>query len=114
MHSHNHVFGRLLAVAVMFTLMAWSDIALSQSKNRQIGKKYTGTADPLVARPNSQPCVVRLFTNFQFAFFSDTDQNFTATPPAGCSGPWQRVVLDIDFSENAGRQFDRTASLYVG
>jgi hypothetical protein len=57
---------------------------------------------------------VQLFTNFQFAFFSDTDQNFKATPPADCSGPWQKVVLNIDFSENAGRQFDRTASLYVG
>ncbi len=114
MHSRNHVFRRLLAVAAMGTLMAWSDTALGQSKNRQVGTQYTVTADPLVPRPSSQPCVVQLFTNFQFAFFSDTDQNFKVTPPADCSGPWQKVVLDIDFSENAGRQFDRTASLYVG
>jgi hypothetical protein len=28
-------------------------------------------------------------------------------------GPWKKVILDIDFSENGGRQFDRTANLYV-
>jgi hypothetical protein len=49
MHSRNHVFRRLLAVAAMGTLMAWSDIALSQSKNRQVGTQYTDDRRPASA-----------------------------------------------------------------
>jgi len=87
--------------------------ALAQSTNRQIGTQFTVTADPLVARPNTKPCIVPLFSGAQFAFFSQTDLNFQFTPAPDCSGPWAKVVLDVDFSENAGRQFDRTASLYL-
>jgi Peptide N-acetyl-beta-D-glucosaminyl asparaginase amidase A len=113
MRSRNPGF-ILAIVAVIIAVVITANLTYAQSKNRQVGTQYTVTADPLVVRPNSQPCVVQLFANLQFALFSDTDQNFTATPPTGCSGPWQKVVLDVDFSENAGRQFDRTASLYVG
>lgn len=87
-------------------------VAQAQSTDRKIGAQTTVTADPLVPRPHEKPCVVSLFTNFQFALFSQTAQTFAFTPPS-CSGPWEKVVLDVDFSENAGRQFDRTASLYI-
>lgn len=86
---------------------------LAQSTNRQIGTQFEVTADPLVQRPHGQPCVVQLFAGYTFAFFSNTDQTFSFTPPASCPGPWKKVVLDIDFSENGGVQFDRTASLYI-
>lgn len=86
---------------------------LAQSTNRQIGTQFEVTADPMVPRPEEKPCVVPLFTGDQFAFFSDTDKTFEFTPPTTCMGPWKKVILDIDFSENGGRQFDRTASLYV-
>ena len=85
----------------------------AQSTNRQIGTSYTVTADPLVSRPHSKSCTVTLFTNYQFALFSETTQNFPVTPPADCAGPWEKVVLDVNFSENAGVQFDRTVSMYV-
>jgi hypothetical protein len=85
----------------------------AQSTNRQIGTQFEVTADPLVPRPEGQPCVVPLFSGYTFAFFSETNQTFPFTPPASCSGPWEKVVLDIDFSENGGRQFDRTATLYL-
>jgi hypothetical protein len=114
MHSPNHVFARVLSVAAMVAVIMSAQTAPAQSKEREVGTQYTVTADPLIVRPKARPCFVQLFTNFQFALFSDTDQNFTLTPPVGCSGPWQKVVLDVDFSESAGRQFDRTASLYVG
>ncbi|HKW17279.1 MAG TPA: peptide-N4-asparagine amidase [Terriglobales bacterium] len=86
----------------------------AQSTDRQIGTSLTVTADPAVSRPHTKPCVVTLFTNYQFAFFADTTQNFQFAPSADCSGPWEKVVLDVNFSENAGRQFDRTAELYLG
>ena len=86
---------------------------LAQSTNRQIGTQFTVTADPLVPRPDRQPCVVPLFVNFQFAHFSDSTQSFAVTPPGNCPGPWEKVVFEADFSENGGVQFDRTASVYL-
>ena len=85
----------------------------AQSTNRQIGTQFEATADPLVARPNVKPCVVQLFSDYQFAFFSQTTQTFPFTPPSHCTGPWKKVVLEINFSENGGVQFDRTASMYL-
>jgi Peptide N-acetyl-beta-D-glucosaminyl asparaginase amidase A len=77
-----------------------------------IGSANTATADPAVPRPETTPCVVQLFNNFVFADFSL--HTFTFTPPAGCPGPWSKVVLNADFSVQAGRQFDRTASIWIG
>jgi len=111
MFSRKYALVALLCIATALTLRV---PAFAQSTNRQIGTSLTATADPVVSRPHLQPCVVPLFTNYQFAFFSQTAQNFSFNPPAGCSGPWQKVVLEINFSENAGRQFDRTASLFLG
>lgn len=99
----------------MFVLLLVPSLATiqAQSTNRQIGTQFEVTADPLVPRPNEHPCVVQLFSGYQFAFFSESNQSFAFTPPSDCAGPWEKVVLDIDFSENGGRQFDRTASLYI-
>jgi hypothetical protein len=100
------------SVVTCFLLLLPSFV-VAQSTNRQIGTQFEVTADPLVPRPEGQPCVVPLFSGYTFAFFSETTQTFPFTPPASCSGPWEKVVLDIDFSENGGRQFDRTATLYL-
>jgi hypothetical protein len=70
------------------------------------------TADPTVPRPHSTPCVVQLYSNFQFADFSP--KPFTYRPAAGCPGPWAKVVLEADFACTAGRQFDRTAEIAIG
>lgn len=75
-----------------------------------IGSANTATADPPVARPNTTPCVVTLFNNVAFADFSPKPFSFT---PA-CPGPWAKVVLNADFSIQAGRQFDRTAEIWIG
>lgn len=89
-------------------------LSVAQSTNRQVGTQYEVTADPLVPRPHGQSCDVQLFTGYTFAFFSSTAQTFSFTPPTNCQGPWKKVVLDIDFSENGGVQFDRTSSMYIG
>src|SRR6185437_2397721 len=75
-----------------------------------IGSGNTATADPPIVRPNTTPCVVTLFNNFAFADFSPKPFSFT---PA-CPGPWAKVVLNADFSIQAGRQFDRTAEIWIG
>jgi hypothetical protein len=76
-----------------------------------IGSANTATADPAVPRPDSTPCVVPLFNAIAFADFSP--KSFSFTPPA-CPGPWAKVVLNADFSIQAGRQFDRTAEIWIG
>lgn len=98
----------------IFMVMPICPNALAQSTNRQVGTQFTVTADPLVSRPHTRSCVVTLFQDYQFALFSETTQTFSFAPPAGCAGPYNKVVLDVDFSENAGTQFDRTASIYLG
>src|ERR1041384_6376939 len=75
-----------------------------------IGSASSGTADPPVAHPDTTPCVVTLFNNFAVADFSPKPFSFT---PA-CPGPWAKVVLNADFSIQAGRQFDRPAEIWIG
>jgi hypothetical protein len=45
--------------------------------------------------------------------FADFSPKPFAYAPA-CPGPWRQVVLEADFSVEAGRQFDRTATLWIG
>ena len=77
-----------------------------------IGSANTAFADPPVPRPKTVPCVVELFNNIAFNDFSP--KFFTFHPPVGCPGPWAKVVLTADFSVQAGRQFDRTAEIWIG
>ncbi len=76
-----------------------------------LGSSQPATAEPPVPRPNEAPCVVQLFSHFQFTNF--TYPTFQYMPPAGCRGPWAKVVLDADFNVTAGRQFDRTGSIWI-
>ena len=78
----------------------------------QVGSPDTATADPPVPRPGTQPCVVPLFDDVAFADFSP--KAFAYAPPAACPGPWAKVVFQADFSVTAGRQFDRTANIWIG
>jgi Peptide N-acetyl-beta-D-glucosaminyl asparaginase amidase A len=100
-------------VAVLASMAVVANTSRAQSLNRRVGTQFTVTADPLVPRPSEQPCKVQLFSDYTFAFFSESSQSFEYRPPADCPGPWAAVVLEADFSENAGQQFDRTASIYL-
>ncbi len=71
----------------------------------------TTTADPTVPRPNETPCTVTLFSSYQFTNF--TYPTFSYVPPGACPGPWAKVVFEGDFNVNAGRQFDRTGSIWI-
>ena len=78
----------------------------------QVGSSNPVTADPPVTVPNVKPCTVSLFTNAAFDSFNATAFNYA--PPAGCPGPWAKVVLTADFTVTAGNQFDRSAWFYLG
>jgi Peptide N-acetyl-beta-D-glucosaminyl asparaginase amidase A len=113
MHPRNRRIHVLSFVSLLTASLVPIPTVLAQSTNRQIGTQFEVTADSLVPRPAEQPCVVPLFANYQFAHFSQSTQTFEFTPPGNCAGPWEKVVLEADFSENGGVQFDRTASLYI-
>jgi hypothetical protein len=77
-----------------------------------IGSEDVAVADPVIPPPPAEPCVVPLFDDYTFIGFDA--QSFDFTPPADCPGPWQKVVLRADFDVTAGRQFDRTAKIWLG
>lgn len=99
------------AHAAIASSRARSDVANTTARTAEdVSATYPVTADMPVSRPNETPCVVQLFTNDSFTDFSP--RTFSYTP--ACPGPWAKVVLDADFSVSAGRQFDRTASFWLG
>lgn len=66
--------------------------------------------EPPVAVPSTRHCTVRV-VDAGFADFDVHTRDYT--PPAGCAGPWSKVVLRLDGSV-AGRQFDRIGHVDVG
>lgn len=106
---------RLLAsaAAILFTsaALAGAQVVIVPTAP-QIGSSNPVTAAPLVPRPHTRPCVVKLFNNLAFADY--TPKTFSYTPPAACPGPWAKVVFTADFTVQAGNQFDRTAAFYLG
>jgi len=96
-------------LAARFAFFLLATLAAAQLK---IGSANTAFADPPVPRPHGQPCVVTLYTGYKFADFSP--KTFTYTPPTDCPGPWAKIILTANFSVTAGRQFDRTANIWIG
>ena len=98
-------------VGILLLALTW---LLSPARGTQaqtpgfvIGSQNTATADPPVPRPHEKPCVVPLFSGFQFVNFNI--QSYQFVPPASCPAPWEKVVFTADFNVTAGVQYDRTA-----
>jgi hypothetical protein len=107
--SARNVFPLLLSAIMILAVLV---PAASASGPYTIGSGNTVTADPLVTRPSTTPCVVQLFTGAQFTDFNV--ENFTFTPPTACPGPWAKIVLESDINLNAGIQYDRSANYWIG
>ncbi len=106
--------GRILFIAFVVFLLTGAGVAQNYvaPSNPQIGSANTVTANASVPRPQTTPCTVQLFQNLDFSDFNP--KYFSYTPPADCPGPWAAVVLEADWSVDAGRQFDRTAEIWIG
>ncbi len=76
-----------------------------------VGSSNTITADMPVPRPDTNPCVVKLFQRYTFKNFNN--KQFKYAPPAACPGPWAKVVFNLDVRVTKGVQFDRTAIIWV-
>src|SRR6266511_3371042 len=68
------------------------------------------TAAPPVDKPPTRSCTVQI-VDHEFVNFDNYVNTFT--PPAGCAGPWTKVVLHLDGAVK-GRQFDRLGWLTIG
>jgi hypothetical protein len=77
----------------------------------QVGSSNPVSAEPGVKRPVTTPCTVTLFANEEFG---DYGQHAYSYAPPTCKGPYSKIVLTGDFTVTAGRQYDRTAELYLG
>jgi hypothetical protein len=106
--------GRILLIACVALLLTCAGFAQNYvaPSTPQVGSANTVTANASVPRPGTTPCTVTLFQNLDFADFNP--KYFNYAPPAGCPGPWAAVVLEADWSVDAGRQFDRTAEIWIG
>jgi hypothetical protein len=82
------------------------------ARAQTVGSANTVTAVPTIPRPPGTPCTVQLFAGVAFADFSS--KFFAYTPPANCPGPYSKIVFEADWSVTAGRQFDRTANVWIG
>lgn len=102
---------RHLVAAGLSLVFAGSAFAAVPSTS-PVGSTNVTVADPTVPRPSGTPCVVQLFQGLTFTDFNT--RPYTYTPPVGCGTRWAKVVLEADFSVTAGRQFDRTATLWLG
>lgn len=84
-----------------------------------LGSRNVTIADPPVPVPATKPCVVQLFLTEEFGpkgentRMDSVPHPFSYEPPSGCNAPWAKVVLEADFSVDAGHQYDRTASIWL-
>ncbi|MDR3387968.1 MAG: peptide-N(4)-(N-acetyl-beta-glucosaminyl)asparagine amidase [Rudaea sp.] len=103
---------RLLSLMLLSGALAsiWTPVTFADPPT--VGSNNVAVADPLIPAPYTTPCTVTLFTNQQFADFNA--KPFSYAPPSACPGPWQKVVLSADYSVTMGRQFDRTAEIWLG
>ena len=108
------IIQRSLVVTGLSITFAFGALATpAASSGLTIGSRNVAVADPGVPRPPGKPCVVELFHDLTFTDFNTRPYSYA--PPADCGhGHWKKVVLEADFSVTAGRQFDRTATLWLG
>ena len=76
----------------------------------KVGSGNEAVIEPDVPHPDETPCRVTLV---QDAKFTSGGATYSYTPPAACPGPWAKVVLQMDFSVTAGRQYDRSGLLFL-
>lgn len=98
---------------------AWAATHANHAPEPAVGERGVAVADPSVASPPTRPCTVPLFTHARFdphgnpTAMTARPHSFRFAPPAQCPGPWSKVVLVANFSVTAGRQYDRTASIWL-
>lgn len=103
--------------AVSASALPPRQISLSPAPRK--GDRGVAIADPAVPQPPGRSCVVTLYSHKLFGPHGDPTAmsahpyKWNFNPPKNCSAPWSKVVMVVDFSVAPGRQYDRTASIWM-
>ncbi len=81
------------------------------NKRFTVGSSNVAVIEPPVAHPDEKPCVVNLYSGAQFG---GDNVDFNYTPPSNCPGPYAAIVLKVDVSLDAGIQYDRSGTIWIG
>lgn len=103
------------AIAALFVPVTAFAFQSAPVQPTQVGTTGVVTVVPPVPGAAGAPCVVNLL---QDAGLGESDLNgpeygtaYTYAPPAGCHGPWAKVVLKVNVTEIDG--VDPTAGAYI-
>lgn len=116
----NTRWGQGVSSLIMIAITIPCALGLHAQNKPVIGSPNVAVADPVVPKPGTKPCTVQLFPREDFGpAGADTRMDavphtFTYQPPERCKAPWAKVVLEADFCVDAGHQYDRTASIWLG
>lgn len=114
-----NVLGPIAAVSIVCLALACCECVVAATNAPAVGSQNVAVADPPIPRPATTSCSVQLFPRENFGPVGENTRMdaiphpFTYRPPAQCKGPWAKVVLEADFSVDAGHQYDRTASIWL-
>src|SRR5262249_55184818 len=75
------------------------------------------TGEMLTSVPSTHSCTVTVARDYLFrntAYGSDPPFRGTLEPPAGCPGPWAKVVMTMSAYVDNGTQFDRLGDVMLG
>ena len=78
----------------------------------QLGTSNVASIEPpTISHPSTKPCTVPLYAG---ATFGGDTVTYGYQPPASCPGPWAKVVLAVDILLDAGNQYDRSGTIFLG
>jgi Peptide N-acetyl-beta-D-glucosaminyl asparaginase amidase A len=102
-------------LAVLVAMLAAAAVAGVAVADEGVYYQDPIQADLPVAVPPTASCTVTLATDYTTNAPNGAyqDDNGTFAPPAGCPGPWAKVVLHFSATE-AGRQYDRAGEIVLG
>ncbi len=115
-----------LAISLVSVLLSAGAVSMSASAQATRaaaltpGSRIVASVEPPVSRPPTKPCVVTLLRHEAFndhgngSSMEAKPHLLHFAPPPKCTGSWSKVVLKANFSVPAGRQFDRTAAIWLG
>lgn len=105
---------RFVLPAAVTLLAAFAGIGVAQPSGPSLptDTQQQLSAERPIPVPSTHSCTVPLMTH-DFHSSYGTPFNGTYTPPAGCKGPWAKVVLTLT-STVGGVQFDRDVYVAIG
>jgi len=105
---------RFLLPAVVTVLAAFAGIGVAQPSGPSLptDTQQQVSAERPIPVPSTRSCTVPLMTH-DFKNSYGAPYNGRYAPPAGCKGPWAKVVLTLT-STVSGTQFDRDVYVAIG